>query len=151
MSVALRLLRADEIDAYRTQGIEGYARQMIDHGGFSEERAYEKSRADTDWLASSGAAFFGVESDGELVGYLVLGERERDGGRVAFVYDVSITAERRGAGIGRQAMRLAEDEARARGHSRVELNVFGGNEVARGLYRSLGYHETAVTMRKDLP
>jgi ribosomal protein S18 acetylase RimI-like enzyme len=47
-------------------------------------------------------------------------------------------------------MRLAEDEARGRGIDRIELNVFGGNDVARGLYRSLGYVETAAQMRKDL-
>jgi ribosomal protein S18 acetylase RimI-like enzyme len=47
-------------------------------------------------------------------------------------------------------MLLAEGEARRRGLSRVALNVFGGNEVARNLYRSLGYEETAVTMRKTL-
>jgi hypothetical protein len=47
-------------------------------------------------------------------------------------------------------MLLAEDEARKRGRSRLELNVFGGNEVARKLYRSLGYVEAAVHMGKDL-
>ena len=30
----------------------------------------------------------------------------------------------------------------------VTLNVFGGNEVALVLYRSLGYEETAIAMRK---
>jgi RimJ/RimL family protein N-acetyltransferase len=43
-----------------------------------------------------------------------------------------------------------EDEARARGVHRIELHVFGGNDVARGLYRSLGYVETSVLMGKDL-
>jgi ribosomal protein S18 acetylase RimI-like enzyme len=47
-------------------------------------------------------------------------------------------------------MLLAESEARARGPALVGLNVFGGNEVARGLYRSLGYDEVAVMMRKDV-
>jgi len=32
----------------------------------------------------------------------------------------------------------------------VALNVFGGNEVARNLYRSLGYEENAVSMSKKL-
>jgi len=41
-------------------------------------------------------------------------------------------------------------EARARGIGRLELNVFGGNDVARHLYRSLGYVETSVQMGKDL-
>jgi len=30
------------------------------------------------------------------------------------------------------------------------LNVFGGNEVARRLYGSLGYDEVAVVMRKHV-
>jgi hypothetical protein len=30
------------------------------------------------------------------------------------------------------------------------MNVFGGNDVARGLYRSLGYEERAVMMGKKL-
>ena len=32
----------------------------------------------------------------------------------------------------------------------VALNVFGGNEVARNLYRSLGYAEAAVFMHKPV-
>jgi ribosomal protein S18 acetylase RimI-like enzyme len=47
-------------------------------------------------------------------------------------------------------MELLEEEVRARGLRRIELNVFGGNEVARGLYRSLGYAERAVAMDKEL-
>jgi ribosomal protein S18 acetylase RimI-like enzyme len=47
-------------------------------------------------------------------------------------------------------MLLAEEEARVRGLNRIELNVFGGNDVARGLYRSLGYVETSAQMAKDL-
>jgi ribosomal protein S18 acetylase RimI-like enzyme len=45
-------------------------------------------------------------------------------------------------------MVFAEEEARRRGIGRVALNVFGGDEVARGLYRSLGYEENAVAMSK---
>ncbi len=47
-------------------------------------------------------------------------------------------------------MTLAEAEARDRGIDRIALNVFGGNAVARGLYRSLGYEEQAVAMSKHL-
>ena len=47
-------------------------------------------------------------------------------------------------------MRLFEEEARRRGLSRTNLTVLGGNEVARSLYRSLGYVERAVFMSKDL-
>jgi RimJ/RimL family protein N-acetyltransferase len=47
-------------------------------------------------------------------------------------------------------MLLVEDQARARDIRRIELNVFGGNTVARRLYLSLGYVERAVLMAKDL-
>lgn len=39
-------------------------------------------------------------------------------------------------------------EARRRGFARLGLNVFRGNEVARNLYRSLGYSEAAVIVPK---
>ena len=35
------------------------------------------------------------------------------------------------------------------GFKTAALNVFGGNDVARALYRSLGYREVAVEMIKD--
>jgi RimJ/RimL family protein N-acetyltransferase len=47
-------------------------------------------------------------------------------------------------------MVFAEQEARRLGIPKVALNVFGGNEVARGLYLSLGYLETAVHMEKQV-
>jgi ribosomal protein S18 acetylase RimI-like enzyme len=67
------------------------------------------------------------------------------------VYDISIDPDQQGRGYGRAAMRLAEDEARARGMDRIELNVFGGNEVARGLYRSMGYVETSAQSGRTWP
>ena len=72
------------------------------------------------------------------------------GGGESFIYDITIDPDHQGRGYGRATMRLAEDEARSRGIGRIELNVFGGNDVARGLYRSLGYVETSVQMGKDL-
>jgi ribosomal protein S18 acetylase RimI-like enzyme len=44
-----------------------------------------------------------------------------------------------------------EDEVRTRNFTRAGLNVFGDNAVARRLYESLGYHETARQLYKDLP
>ncbi len=43
-----------------------------------------------------------------------------------------------------------EGEARVRGLRAIEFNVWGGNVVARSLYRSLGYAERSVFMGKEL-
>jgi len=47
-------------------------------------------------------------------------------------------------------MLVFEDEALRRGLTEANLTVMGGNEVARSLYRSLGYVERTVFMSKDL-
>jgi ribosomal protein S18 acetylase RimI-like enzyme len=68
------------------------------------------------------------------------------------VYDVhnGEHPEARGRGVGRRAMELAEDRARAGGARSLGLNVFGHNDVARHLYESLGYDTVSVLMHKLL-
>ncbi len=86
----------------------------------------------------------------ERIGRVWLGKREA-GQPVGVLYDIEIGSAFRGRGLGRQLMLLIEEEARRRGFTEIRLNVFGGNEIARSLYRSLGYAEFAIAMRKRLP
>ena len=154
-TVRLRPITAAEFPAFVTASKAGYAEGIEIHGGQAHEAALQKAEADFPavlplGLDTPGHFIFIVEANGAAVGRLWLAEREMAGRRVLYVYDVSIHPEHQGHGYGRAAMRLAEEEARRRGIDRIELNVFGGNDVARGLYRSLGYVETAAQMRKDL-
>lgn len=154
MSPTLRPIREDEFAAWRSRSEAEYARSMIDHGGLAEDAAHTKATTDFATLLPDGAATEGhdifVIEDGEPVGSLWVCERSNDMGRSLFVYELFVDAEARGRGVGRTAMTLAEEEARRRGLETVTLNVFGGNEPARGLYRGLGYRETAVFMTKEL-
>ena len=157
MTVVLRRLRDDEYDAWRAHSLEGYAGDMERNGGFGHEQALAKAQLDfdrilPDGLATPGQHVWAIEGlAGEAVGHTWLGERDTpDQGRFAFVFDVYVYEDHRGRGYGRAAMLLLEEESRTLGHDRIELNVFGGNAVARGLYRSLGYEERAVYMGKRL-
>jgi GNAT superfamily N-acetyltransferase len=156
VSVLLRPMRDDEYAAWLPQVREGYARSMVDHGGFTPEAAAEKADADMKQLFPEGRPsadqlVFVVEADGGPVGDLWLAERNDLGSqRCLWVYDVHVDDAHQGRGYGKAAMLFAEEEAGRRGLGRVALNVFGGNEVARGLYRSLGYDEIAVAMSKTL-
>jgi len=154
-SVRLRPMRPDEYPAWVAASKAGYANDIATHGGLSPEVAQRKSEADfasilPGGLQTPGHVFFVIEADAGEVGWLWLAEREQYGQRTLFVYEIEIAEGQRGKGYGRAAMLLAEDEARARGLRQVQLNVFGGNDVARGLYRSLGYRENAVLMTKEL-
>ena len=157
-TVRLRPITVDEFPAFVTASKAGYAEGIEVHGGQTHEAALQKAESDFPavlpmGLQTPGHHIFIVEADGVPVGRLWLAEREMAGRRVMFVYDVTIDAGQQGHGYGRAAMQLAEGEATARGIGRIELNVFGGNDVARGLYRSLGYVETSAQMAKvlDLP
>ncbi len=89
--------------------------------------------------------------DGETkVGDLWLATRERQSAGEWYVYNVVVDEEFRGRGLGRATMLAAEDYVKGQGGTRLALNVFGPNVVARGLYESLGYQTMAIAMRKDL-
>ena len=151
MSTLLRPAREDELESMLEAGRLGYVTDMVEHGGFEPGVAEEKAKADYDRvLENPTQTLFVVESDGEPVGRLWVADRDFDGVPILFVYELFVEEEHRGRGLGRQAMLLAEEEARRRGRAKVALNVFGGNAVARGLYRSLGYQETHVGMQKRL-
>ena len=158
MAARLRPLRDDELADFIARGNAGYARDMVEHAGLTPEQA--KKKADNDWSnlmpkgrPAAGHHLFAIEDDesGERVGDLWFAERTTDfDSTVAFVYSIEIYEAFRGRGYGKQGMLLLEDEVRKLGLDHVALNVFGGNDVARSLYRSLGYAETAVWMRKAL-
>ena len=91
-----------------------------------------------------------VVVDGEAVGSLWMGRPFGGSESTWFVFYVEVDEAHRGKGFGRVAMQAAEDWTRAHGGSRVALNVFGPNTVARNLYDSLGYQVMATGMFKDL-
>jgi ribosomal protein S18 acetylase RimI-like enzyme len=133
----------------------GYRRQLVDFAGMSEEDAQAKAQRDYAALFPDGRVqddhfVFVVEdeADGRTVGYVVYALRA--GGAKAWLYELEIDEAERGRGYGREAMRLFEDDARGRGVEEIGLNVFAGNDVARSLYRSSGFHEQSVWMIKPL-
>jgi GNAT superfamily N-acetyltransferase len=155
MAVELRPMQEDEFAVWLPLMRERYAADMVENAGMSEERATAKAAEDTELLFPDGAlsakhSIYVIEADGEPAGELWLTEREETLEPCLFVYEVRVDERFRGRGYGRAAMLFAEDEARRRGIDLVALNVFGGNVVARGLYRSLGYEENAVAMSKKL-
>ena len=155
MSVTLRPMTDAEFDAWLPSVQVGYAEELITNGSMDPGAARVKADAAIAQLFPGGQpspeqVIFVIEANGERVGELWLAEREEQLRRVLWVYEVRVRERYRGRGFARAAMELAELEAKRRGLSHVALNVFGGNDPARGLYRSLGYSEDAVSMSKPV-
>jgi GNAT superfamily N-acetyltransferase len=149
-------MRDEEFAAWLPRIRDNYAREIAEEGGYASEGAKTKAAEDMEQLFPGGRPsaeqlVFVIEADGGPVGELWLCERTDVVQQPClFVYEVHVRDDARGRGYGRAAMHFAEEEARRRGLPRVSLNVFGRNEVARGLYRSLGYEENAIAMSKTV-
>ena len=150
--IALRRLREDEYAAWDAAHRAEYGRGLVEHAGLSREQAEAKVARDVafvlaDGLATAGTWIWAVEEDGRARRQRLPRRPRRR--RLALRHH---DRRRRsaGKGYGRAAMTALEDEVRALGYDTIGLNVWGGNEVARGLYRSLGWAEESVHMRKSL-
>jgi ribosomal protein S18 acetylase RimI-like enzyme len=156
VSVSTRPMSDDEFEAWLPRMRADYGDSLASQGGVPDDRARAKADADVANLFPNGRrspeqSIFVLELDGERIGELWVAERTDGDLRGAlWIFDVRIEEAHRGRGHGREAMLLAEEEARRRGLDRIALNVFGRNEVARNLYRSLGYAENAVLMSKSV-
>ena len=67
------------------------------------------------------------------------------------VEDVFVSADARGSGLGRELVSFAIERARERGCRRMELDTGADNAAAQGLYRSLGFRDNGIFMRRPIP
>jgi ribosomal protein S18 acetylase RimI-like enzyme len=155
MTVSLRPLLAQEFGSWHAHMLAWYEADLVTNAGMPREAARAKATADStrafaNGFATPGNVLLAVEEDGVTVGSMWFQPRERHGVAAAFLLAIEIDEDERGRGLGRRAMQALEADVQHRGLEQLELNVFGGNERARSLYRSLGFAETAVHMAKDL-
>ena len=156
MRLTLRPATGPEYEAWASRAVTGYAAEIAASGELSAEAALAKARQDhdralPDGLDTAGQLLWRLVADGQPVGWLWLAVPGPGGDPdMAWVNVVEVDEAFRGRGYGREAMLLAEAEARARGMRSVGLNVHGSNTVARSLYEGLGYQVTAQQMKKPL-
>jgi ribosomal protein S18 acetylase RimI-like enzyme len=156
VAMSLRRMTAAEYEAWISRIVAGYAAEITASGALPAEAAHEKARRDQEralpaGLGTPGHLMFRLVADGQPAGWLWLAVPGPDGDPgPAWVYFVEVDEAFRGHGYGREAMLLAEAEARSRGMRSLGLNVDGSNTVARSLYAGLGYEVMAQQMKKTL-
>lgn len=156
MRVTLGRPAVADYDTWSSHELVEYSAEIVAASGMSHAEAEARASSEfaallPDGLDTPGQLIFRLLVEAKPVGWLWL-SLLHPGGEigVGFIYNIAIDEAFRGRGFGREAMQLAEREARDNGLHALALNVFGRNRVARGLYMSLGYRETSVRMKKDL-
>jgi ribosomal protein S18 acetylase RimI-like enzyme len=159
VAVRLRPLRDEELPEFIDTLRGEYVRTLVADAGMSRNDAEDKASADHGSLFPGGRRqpnqrIYLLEdaTTGEVRGHLFWAERKPPGLTTtrAFLYEIYIDERFRGQGLGRRAMELLETEVRDEGLPGIDLNVWGGNDPARSLYRSLGFAERSVFMSKEL-
>jgi ribosomal protein S18 acetylase RimI-like enzyme len=154
MAVTLQPMAPEDIAPWLEQSKADHIADRVDTGE-DPETARHSTNAMSETLfpggmPAEGQFVFLVTEDAIPVGSVWLGAGRDSPPNVWFLWSIEIDVAARGHGFGRQAVRLAEDFARKRGATRLELNVFGNNSVARGVYEALGYRISTVQMSKVL-
>jgi ribosomal protein S18 acetylase RimI-like enzyme len=157
MTVRLRPLRDNEVRGFIGGLHDEYVRGLVEDASMTKKEAEKKATIDHAALFPGGSPqpdhhlYFVEDEAGEPVGHLFWAKRTApDSTSRAFLYQIQIDEPFRGRGFGREAMELLEGEVRAHGLPGIDLNVWGGNDLARSLYSKLGFAERAVFMSKEL-
>lgn len=155
MTIQLIPLSAQRFPAWIERSRTEYQSDLIKTGESLQEahrRANESLEASfpENSPATDNAVFDVVDETGAIVGYLWVGTDSSEDSHSWWVWDIVVDEEHRGKGLGRKAMKQAEDYARSQGAHTLGLSVFGFNHGARGLYESMGYETVTTKMKKHL-
>lgn len=154
--VRLAPMAAEDFADWSARSVRGFAGQLVAAGLDDEPGATAYARRQLDALLPRGLLtpahfLWTVARGGAPVGDAWLQLRQRPADVQGYLLDLEIAAVHRGRGLGRATVLAVEDRARRRGAVELSLSVFGHNEPARALYRSLGYAVTEATWTLALP
>ncbi|MGZ3693204.1 MAG: GNAT family N-acetyltransferase [Bdellovibrionota bacterium] len=151
--IELRPISPEEYEKWQAASRAHYAIEK-EKSGLTKEEAIEEAESSFRRLLPEGARtpdhfIYSVieKSSNRVVGtfWWTLRKNNR-----AWVYDIMLGEESRGKGYGRATMLLGQADMKAKGVTTLELHVFGHNDIAQNLYRSLGFQATNIVMSKKL-
>lgn len=152
--IRLEAMSREQLDETMAGLMADYIQHRLE-AGETEAEAEEAGRLSNELYfpgghPAPGHRHYSIIRHDEQVGHLWIGPSPNGTEDVHWIFFIGVDEGHRGEGLGRAAMLAAEVEAREHGARELGLNVFGPNSTARNLYRSLGYSELAVVMRKQL-
>lgn len=153
--ITLQAMNQEEFKQYISYAIEDYAKDKIASGNWNEDEAIELSRETFERLLpkdekTENNHLLSIFHNDLLVGMIWIAQKAPTKPSEGYIYDFVIFDQYQGQGYGKNAMKEAEIIAKELGMTKIGLNVFGHNKIARGLYEKMGYEITNITMSKTI-
>ena len=144
-----------EYEAFVERAIPEYAADNVRAGYWSESEALEKSRDGYEKLLPKGLQtenhyLYTLYDVDQAVGMIWIRADVQSLIKNGFIFELYVDEKFRGKGYGKQAILLIEEKARELGLRSLGLHVFAVNNVARNLYKSVGYEVSSLNMTKKL-
>jgi ribosomal protein S18 acetylase RimI-like enzyme len=148
-------MTADQLARLLPSLQQAYGDDLAEARGLSPEEGLAESvrqiaRSLPDGVATPGVLLRVAVVDGVQVGWIWVTLPGPDRPGMAWIDNIEVHSAHRGRGHGRRMIELVEAELAGHGVSRLGLNVFGHNTVARRLYESLGFQVASQQMTKSL-
>ncbi len=146
-----------EFNFWLPRSRRSYAADKMKANGLAQDEADKVAAEGFNQMLSQGInsknnfLYSAKDAQQNILGFIWFCVLSIEGHRRAYICDVIIEEQYRGKGYGRQVMMLVEQEIKKQGLNRVGLHVFGFNERAIKLYKSMGYLTTDIEMEKTLP
>ncbi|WP_226036606.1 GNAT family N-acetyltransferase [Aquibacillus saliphilus] len=144
-----------EFDKYLDFLISDHAQEIIKNFNLTMEQALEESEMMIndmfkDGVSTEGQYLYNIEdvNSNQKVGilwYSIIPEINQ-----AYLYHILIDESHRGKGYGRKSLEKLQSKLKEYGVISIGLSVFGSNEGAYRLYKTLGYSTTRISMEKVL-
>ncbi len=123
--------------------------RFADIGDLEGAARYYASRLD----AETGAVLV-AELDGTLVGFVYLEYEALEYAMLlenaAFIHDLYVERDARGAGAGKMLIEAAVDAGKQLGAGKVVLSVAAKNSMAHAFFRHVGFRDTMIEMTLNL-
>ncbi len=154
MALELRELTESEVLEFAAGSLQVYLGERVKSGESAAVVAADSEgqfeAMFLDGKARPGHLLWRLEESAQPVGTLWIGPVSSEDALTYWVWDIVIAEAHRSRGLGRQAMQLAEEQARVAGATTLGLTVFAHNPGAWHLYEQLGYTPISTRMSKTL-
>lgn len=155
--IELRNMSSAEFSEYMKYAVDNYAAEKRKGEGYSQEEALNIAKESyarllPQGLESKNQFLFSVfeKDNSKPIGILWFAKKMNGEKPYAFIYDIELTSEMRGKGLGKKLMSMTEDAVRKVGCVSIGLHVFDHNTAAVALYEKSGFETTSRMMKKDL-